>query len=99
VRVKYTLAACADCLAYIGSGDVTGDRPDLADEIREHLGSEADVCNLVSASGCDEAGKLICDSGDSDYDLVSESWFSRSPCECCGSPTAGERNRVAVLTE
>lgn len=26
-----------------------------------------------------------------------EDWFSRSPCECCGSELAGDRNRLAVL--
>jgi hypothetical protein len=97
MHVKYTLTACVDCIAYIDSGEVPEERPTLPDEIRALLGSDEDVANLVSASGRSEDGDGLCDPDHVDFYAASDDWFSSSPCECCGSTLAGDRNWIAVL--
>lgn len=104
MRVKYTLDACVDCIAYVANGDIPEDRPYLADEIAANLGD--DCAYLVNADGCDQYGKLRRDlrgrkvtPDHPDYELYREDWFSWNPCECCGSHLGGDRNRLAVLRE
>lgn len=104
MKLKYTLSACVDCIAYAANGTIPEDRPDLVTEIREHLGSDDDLRNLVNADGCDESGELRDDDGNPidgdhpDYEVSREDWFSWSACDCCGSTLGGNRNRLAVLT-
>jgi hypothetical protein len=58
--VKYTLSACADCIAYVANG--TSPVPGLGDIIEERLGAE-DARNLVNAddSGDDEFSWQFCE--------------------------------------
>jgi hypothetical protein len=103
MRLKYTLDACMDCVAYAASGTLPEDRPELASDIIANLGDDAR--HLVNADGYDKNGNFYRDSagaeidcGHPDYESMREDWFSWSPCECCGNPLGGNRNRLAVLS-
>ncbi|HEX4173969.1 MAG TPA: hypothetical protein VHY82_15985 [Acetobacteraceae bacterium] len=53
MRVKYEMDACVDCLAFIANGDVPEDRPDLPEEIAEHMEAE-DLPHIVYAADGDD---------------------------------------------
>jgi hypothetical protein len=102
-KLKYTLIACVDCIAFVANGDIPEDRPELAKEIHDHMGLEPGD-HLVNADGTDENGDYHKDSnGDEidmdhpEYEAIREEWFSWRACECCGSTLGGNRNRLAVL--
>lgn len=103
MKLKYTLSACVDCIAFDANGDIPEERPNIADDIRDHLGLKPDEY-LVSASGLDESGKWyrnskgrIVNPEHPEYEMYCEDWFAWSACECCGSTLGGNRNRLAVL--
>lgn len=105
MKLKYTLDACIDCIAFVANGDIPEDKENLVSEIREHLG-EPDLRYLVNADGTDEHGEFYRDShgrritmDHPEYEAYREDWFSWSRCECCGSTLGGNRNRLAVLRE
>lgn len=105
MKLKYTLDACVYCVAFVANGDEPEDRPNLKQEIDEHLGLKAGE-DLVNAAGLDERGKFYRDDRNkpikpehSEYEAYCEDWFAWSGCECCGSNLGGNRNRLAVLAE
>lgn len=98
-----TLEACVDCIAFDANGDIPEERPDIATEIKNHLDLKPNQ-HLASASGLDSDGEYHRDNAGNpidtdhpDFESWSEDWFSWRPCECCGSPLGGNRNRLSIL--
>jgi len=103
MKLKYTLSACVDCVAWAANGTIPEDRPNLLNDIHDCLGADANEV-IANADGLnahgepyrDSEGNEI-DSDHPDYELRREDWFSWSHCGCCGSSLGGMRNRLAIL--
>jgi hypothetical protein len=75
---------CVDCTMIAENGDDSGMEPERAREVRKAI--------------AELKGSPAMDSGENEngYD-EGHNEFSKWPCECCGSPLAGERYRFALL--